>query len=457
MIIKDTLYYGLAKVFSIIISLFTIKLLSTNLSIEKFGEVDLYLISISLVSIIIGFGINSAVNRELNLFQRKVEDVIASSIVFFIKSILIVVIAYFINLHFGLIDDSQLVVLVLFSALVFTINEVFVGLMRSLSKSKLYFYTSVLQSITYLVMIYFYTEELSVKNVLLAYLVSYVFILIVSIYYFRNNLIGKFDKEIYKSLAYYGIPLIFSGLAGFIFNVSDKYMLGYYRTLEEVGIYAMAYKVSSLVMIVIGVVQMAWPKYMYKIYKEENNYEFIYNFVAKYYLYSLVMIGLFVILFADFFILLFSNSDYLEGVSVIPIVVFGMILLGFQNISNQGIHITGKSHIMTSIIILGGVVNIGLNYLFIPQYGYMAAAWTTFISMFVMQVVTLYFSTKLLKINYSYIKLLFTYILFVLVSIFSLEFTLYIKVLVFVVSSLLFYLLLYTKEDIHFIRKRIKK
>jgi O-antigen/teichoic acid export membrane protein len=288
MIIKDTLYYGLAKIFSILLSLLTIKLLATNLSVEKFGEVDLYLISISLVSIITGFGINSAVNRELNLFERKIEDVITSSMGFLLKSILIIILAYFINFIFRFIDDSEILFLVLSSALIFTINEIFVGIMRSLSKSKLYFYTSIFQSLIYLIMVYIYSDDLSISNVLFSYLVSYIFIVSISIYYFRNNLIGKFDKEIYKSLAYYGIPLIFSGLAGFVFNVSDKYMLGYYRSLEEVGIYAIAYKVASLVTIVIGIVQMAWPKYMYKIYKEEQNYEFIYDFAARYYLFSLI-------------------------------------------------------------------------------------------------------------------------------------------------------------------------
>jgi O-antigen/teichoic acid export membrane protein len=457
MIIKDTLYYGLAKIFSILLSLLTIKLLATNLSVEKFGEVDLYLISISLVSIITGFGINSAVNRELNLFERKIEDVITSSMGFLLKSILIIILAYFINFIFRFIDDSEILFLVLSSALIFTINEIFVGIMRSLSKSKLYFYTSIFQSLIYLIMVYIYSDDLSISNVLFSYLVSYIFIVSISIYYFRNNLIGKFDKEIYKSLAYYGIPLIFSGLAGFVFNVSDKYMLGYYRSLEEVGIYAIAYKVASLVTIVIGIVQMAWPKYMYKIYKEEQNYEFIYDFAARYYLFSLIILGLFVILFADFFILLFSTSDYLVGANIIPIVVFGMILLGFQNISNQGIHISGKSHIMTSIIVLGGFVNIVLNYLFIPQYGYIAAAWTTFISMFVMQLTTLYFSTKLLKIDYSYMKLLIAYFLFILISILSVDLSVFVKMFIFIVSTLFLYFLLSSKEDMKFLKERVRK
>lgn len=455
MIVKDTLYYGLAKIFSILLSLVTIKLLSTNLTVAEFGEIDLYIISISLISILVGFGINSAINRELNLFERKVEDIVTSSTLFLIKSFIVLLLFYIVNYFIVIVDSSQTILLLLITSFIFTMNEVFVGLMRSLSKSKLYFYTSIFQSLVYLIGIYLYSSSLNVDKILFSYLISYLFILMISIYYFRNSLIGKFDKSIYKSLAYYGIPLIFSGLAGFIFNVSDKYMLGYYVSLEDVGIYAIAYKVASLVTIVIGVVQMAWPKYMFMIYKDKENFNFIYNLAARYYLFSLICIGLFVILFSEFFILLFSNSAYLIGLEVIPIVVFGMVLLGFQNISNQGIHVTGKSHIMTAIIILGGTVNIVLNYLFIPQYGYMAAAWTTLVSMLVMQLVTFYYSIKLLKVDYTYFRLLLTYFLFVGISLISNELTIILKIFLFLFSSILFFALLYVKNDIKFIKERI--
>lgn len=454
---NDLIYYGLAKVISIILSLFTIKILSSNLTVTKFGEVDLYLISISLISIVIGFGINSAINRELNLFDRKIADVITSSMVFSLKSLLVVFLLYFLNTIVDVVQNETTILLILLSSLVFTVNEIFVGLMRSLSKSKLYFYLTIIQNLIYLNLIFNYAENLSINNILFAYLISFKIVLLVNIFFFRKSLIGKFDKTIYKSLAYYGIPLIFSALAGFIFNVSDKYMLGYYRDLNEVGLYAIAYKVASLVTIVIGIIQMAWPKYMFKIYKEKTNYMYIYDFVSRYYLFVLISLGLFVILFSNFFILLFSSEKYLVGSVVIPIIVFGMVLIGFQNISNQGIHVTGKSHIMTSIIIVGGIVNIGLNYLFIPTYGYMAAAWTTFISMMVMQMLTFYFSTKLLHIDYSYIRLLFSYILFLVLAISFKDSEIFLKISIYILSVFFIFGVLCKKEDLKFVKENIFK
>lgn len=75
-----------------------------------------------------------------------------------------------------------------------------------------------------------------------------------------------------------------------------------------------------------------------------------------------------------------TSQEYYEGYRIIPLVALGAFFLGLQCSFHAGPLFYKKTYLIMFSIIASGLLNLGLNFLLIPQYGYMAAAITTFIS-----------------------------------------------------------------------------
>lgn len=81
-----------------------------------------------------------------------------------------------------------------------------------------------------------------------------------------------------------------------------------------------------------------------------------------------------------------------------------------------------------------GAINIGLNYLFIPKYGYSMAAVTTMFSYFLLMVFNYFTVRYLLKINVLYLRM------FIAKTIFTLIFFILLLLILSVVNNYLFLL-----------------
>ena len=103
----------------------------------------------------------------------------------------------------------------------------------------------------------------------------------------------------------------------------------------------------------------------------------------------LVIATAFLILFAvDLGTLLSSKAAYLEALPLLPIIVGGYFFHGITQLFFRGVYFLKRNLYLTVIILIAGALNIGLNYYYIPQYGYAAAAYTTLVAYFFMLVMT---------------------------------------------------------------------
>jgi O-antigen/teichoic acid export membrane protein len=80
--------------------------------------------------------------------------------------------------------------------------------------------------------------------------------------------------------------------------------------------------------------------------------------------------------------MLLTSESYYEGYRVIPFVAVSIFLLGLQHRFQAGLTFYKKTHFIMYSIMFSGLLNVILNIIFVPKYGYMAAAVTTLISYF---------------------------------------------------------------------------
>lgn len=193
----------------------------------------------------------------------------------------------------------------------------------------------------------------------------------------------KIDYSLTKEMAKYSLPLIVGNLAAWTLSLSDRYILEFFRGTQEVGIYSASYNISEKSILLLATLFMlASGPISIHIWEKEGetkSKEFINN-VTRYYLMACVpaVIGLSAL--SKPIMNFLTGEQYFEGYKIIPFVTSGVLFLGLQQRFHAGFLFYKRTGIMTFAIVASGLLNLFLNFLFIPRYGYFAAAITTLIS-----------------------------------------------------------------------------
>lgn len=193
----------------------------------------------------------------------------------------------------------------------------------------------------------------------------------------------KIDSFSTKEMAKYGYPIVVGNLAAWILSLSDRYILEVFRGAKEVGIYSASYNIADRsIMLLASLFMLASTPILIHIWEKEGksrSREFL-NKITRYYLIVCVpaVVGLSVL--SKPIIKIMTGEQYTEGYKIIPFVALGVLFLGLQKRFNDGLLLYKKTNFIAFAVILSGLLNLGLNLLFIPRYGYFAAAITTLIS-----------------------------------------------------------------------------
>jgi len=192
--------------------------------------------------------------------------------------------------------------------------------------------------------------------------------------------IKDYDKEWSKRLLNYGLPLIPALLLVKVLEVSDRYLIALFRGNLEAGIYTANYTIASLPMeLVMLLITAAASPLISSLWENKGKKEtesFLSFIFLLYILLGLpAMTGL--SLMSKELVVLMSTPDYLPGAIIIPYVSAGGFFVGMQWIAQRGMILAEKTQRILFLYVFAGFLNIILNFIFIPKYGFIAAALTT--------------------------------------------------------------------------------
>jgi len=198
-----------------------------------------------------------------------------------------------------------------------------------------------------------------------------------------NYSLKDFSIPLTLDLAKYGFPLAVGNLAAWILSLSDRYVLQFFRTSQEVGIYSASYGISERsVMLIATLFSVTSGSTVYNTWEEdglEKTQEFI-TMTTRYYLLASIpaVVGLSVI--SKPLVAIMTGKLYHEGFTIIPFVVVGGFFLGLQQRFQPGLNFYSKTNLIMLATVVSGLFNLLLNLFFIPRYGYIAAAISTLFS-----------------------------------------------------------------------------
>ena len=197
------------------------------------------------------------------------------------------------------------------------------------------------------------------------------------LFFFSKNK-PNLDKNCIRYALLYSIPIIPHSLSQIILNQFDRIMITSIVGESESGIYSFAYTMFSILLITITSIDKIWGPWFFDNLKE-NNYLKIKKTSTQYGLLMAVISSL-LMLIAPEIIKFLGPKEYWNAIyCVIPIVIGGYFSFLYY-IPCQVEYYYAKTKYIAFGSILAAIVNIILNSIFIHQYGYIAAAYTTLIS-----------------------------------------------------------------------------
>lgn len=175
----------------------------------------------------------------------------------------------------------------------------------------------------------------------------------------------------------FNLPLIPHYLAFSVLSGADRVMIANLVGTDAAGIYGLVYTVSSVGNIVWNSVNGSLIPLMH-----ENMRAKTYQNISKVAKSSLIIYALFcliVVLFAPEIVKILAPSEYYKGIFIFPPVMAGIFFMSIYNVFANIEFYYKKTFSIMIISLISAIMNIVLNYIFIPKYGYIAAAYTTLV------------------------------------------------------------------------------
>jgi O-antigen/teichoic acid export membrane protein len=181
----------------------------------------------------------------------------------------------------------------------------------------------------------------------------------------------------------FGLPLVPSGLALWVIDLSDRFFLVRMKGLAENGLYSVGVRISTALLLVLIALRTAWPAFAFSI-KDDDEAKQTYGFVLTYVLYACCWLSLTLSLLAPWLVRLLTTPRFYPSAEVVPLLVFGGTAFIAFNVMSIGIGRAKKTQF--NWVVTGGaaLVNIGLNFVLIPPYGMIGAAISTLVAYVVM-------------------------------------------------------------------------
>lgn len=223
--------------------------------------------------------------------------------------------------------------------------------------------------------------------------------------FLRGHIVWGFSPRlVLRSLAF-GLPEIPVRMASWALKLADRLILQAYLPLSVVGIYSVGYMLGGTVFdLIASSVNSAILPFFYQTATQESERasQRIFADIAAYNAALLGFLGLGTILFAREVIVIFATSKFQEAETVVPLVAWASIFQALAHIPNRAIYLAKRTVLLPAVLIAPAAMNIGLNFLLIPRYGIMGAAWATLAAYPVLFGLTLTVAQRVYPIAYDY-------------------------------------------------------
>lgn len=190
---------------------------------------------------------------------------------------------------------------------------------------------------------------------------------------------GQSVKKIYWKYALaISLPLIIHNLSGNILNSSDRIMIQKMCSSEDAAVYSVAYTCGMFANIIRNSMDSAWTPWVFEQLNEGRNLKI--KQISKPYLLVFFCICILIMLISPELLFVLGGEGYMTAKYVVPPVIGGYMFSMLYSLYGGIERYYKMQQWFALFAAVSAILNLGLNYIFIPRFGYIAAAFTTQIS-----------------------------------------------------------------------------
>jgi len=280
------------------------------------------------------------------------------------------------------------------------------------------------------------------------------------------------NKALIKEMFNYAIPIMFSTAGAMILVYSDTLLLTYFKGVELVGLYNIAYPALGVILIFITPISIILFPKISNLYHQKKSQDIknILSIIYNNFLLLTIPLGLAFFVYSDLIISLLFGVKYIGATNTLKVFSLAFIFIGIRDINFNIIAGIGKVKERSKILYYGAGFNVILDLILIPKYGASGAAIATGLGFALM----VYLTTKLILKEYPIhiekfiqLKTVFSGLLFLaslslLKKIIVMSNAIIEAIIVCTISGIIYVLALYllkvvTKEKILFLKELVLK
>ncbi|MFR2313175.1 MAG: lipopolysaccharide biosynthesis protein [Weissella confusa] len=383
------------------ISFFTIPLFTRMMTVEQYGVVNNFTAWVTIFSIFVGFNLNAAINNAYHDFREDFRG--------FVKSILklsFLIFAGITIITFGSILLLGLPLSVWFAAFVLLQSYVtfIVGYFSTYLMIQNKYVLNILVSfsstvlnvgISVIFMLTFFSEEPDLGRIVGSTLGMAILAFPIIVYLLLQKSKAGNANTYWKYSLKISVPLLPHAIGGFILSQFDRIMIESYDGSHAVGLYSFVYNVATIISVLWTASNNAWVPWFFEKFNNKLFVEIKKN--ASYFAVVFSAITVTVMNITIDISRVIGPSDYQTGIALIVPITIGyyfQFLYGFP--VNLEFALKKTQFIGISTIFAAGV-NVVLNVLLMPMYGYVAAAFTTTFTYFLLFIGHVILSQRLFR------------------------------------------------------------
>jgi len=429
---KQTAIYGLATVLPRMLSFLLVPIYTSVMPPGTYGEITLIFSWFAIFNVFLAYGMETAFFRfykeaenRTNVISTSLLSLGASTILFLLVGVLfkgsiasaLNIDAEYMNYVLGILALDALVIIpfallranekpmryavikILNVAINLGLNLFFLILLPKIVKGDV---TSIFNGI--------YVPNFEIPYILISNLVASAITLLLMLGVYKRRTY-TFDIVLWRRMLIYAMPVMIAGIAFTINEVFDRYLLSELLPADiaksEMGKYSACYKLALFMTLFATAFRMGIEPFFFS-HSDTKNPQKAYAQITNYFVVLGSIILLTVVVFADVLKkLIVLDESYWDAMPIVPLIVLASFFLGIYHNLSVWYKVTDRTKFGAYISMIGAVLTIIINYVFIPYFGYMASAVATLTAYGTMMLLSFYFGRMYYPIPYNFRKIIF--------------------------------------------------
>ena len=377
---SDFAYKGLAFL--------TIPVFTRLLTLDEYGIVSVYTSLVGITVVVTGLEINVAVGRASLDFKHEYSAFLSSVLSFSLLPFFLTFIAVcFLSESIGTLVtmDSKLLMLAVITGYATFVFKFYTHHLlfkqKYIMKSLLQISKAILEVVLAIVLVTIIRGSKHYGRIYSTLAVSILFMVISFIVILLNSKKIYFPKAWFYSLRI-GVPLIPHALSAVLLSQFDRIAIQTLVSSEQAGLYSFAYNIGMIPLVLLGATNSAWMPWFYRQLSNEKTERI--KKAASIYSVAFLTITIAIMMLGPELAIIMAPNAYSSASRIIPVISLSYLFQFLYSLYVNFAIYRKKTFAISIGTLMAGIVNIILNILTIPKFGYEVAAWTTVISYFLL-------------------------------------------------------------------------